>query len=222
MARFSLRIAYSQSDFTNVPNTKLYLLTWLIMLWLAGENMVLSCLTWSLRFIHGRIALFRPMLAQYCLSRGDNASSKSGINKLLMKDCAMLCVENAQSLISLVDECCRATTGGIGVLPWWFRLLYLHVAGTVLIAAEFQGTLHTTALSESWGRMMAVFRSHEHLSPFVSQCINTFETLWSKVTTHRLVEAPTENISSPYYFQEFFKDVGFDYNDLFLGLNNIP
>lgn len=137
----------------------------------------------------------------------------------------MLCVENAQALIALVDDCCAADGNGIGLMPWWHRVLYLHVAGTVLLAAEFQGSLTTLAISDSWGRMMTVLRSHDHLSPFVSQSITIFERLWSKITTQQSAEAfalLTDGMSSPSYFQDFLRDVGFDSNDIMFGMNSIP
>ena len=185
----------------------------------------MTCKLISARFLHGRITLFRPMLAQFCLSQTERISPSRVLSSLLVKDCAMLCVENAQSLISLVDDCCVVDSHGIGLLPWWFRVLYLHVAGTVLLAAEFQGSLTTLAISDSWGRMMTALRSHEHLSPFVSQCVSTFERLWSKITTHQSAEAfalLTDGMSSPSYFQDFLRDVGFDPNDIMFGMNSIP
>jgi hypothetical protein len=30
----------------------------------------------------------------------------------------------------------------IGILPWWHRVLYLHVAGTTLMAATLPGFIH--------------------------------------------------------------------------------
>jgi hypothetical protein len=132
------------------------------------------------------------MLVRYCLSsripvtKGVSPSD-TGLGGRILRDCATLCVENMQKVISLVDQCGRhsgrVTTDGarMGLVPWWYRIFYLHVAGTVLIAAALQPSLHTQSVSESWGCTMAPLRSHEHLSPFVSQCVATFETLWSRV-----------------------------------------
>ncbi|KAL2018621.1 hypothetical protein VTK56DRAFT_591 [Thermocarpiscus australiensis] len=67
----------------------------------------------QLRYLHARIALFRPMLARYCFSRnhtgaqqdGGTDTDRGGLTARLMEYCAGLCVENAQEMIALVDEC---------------------------------------------------------------------------------------------------------------------
>ncbi|KAK4042018.1 hypothetical protein C8A01DRAFT_44909 [Parachaetomium inaequale] len=157
----------------------------------------------QLRFLHAHITLFRPLLARHCLARlptaptnyNNNNDKMTGgggsLSARIVQESAVLCVENAQKMIALIVDECRTTTpsppqadgaGGIdiiGVIPWWYRVLYLHVAGTVLMAATLQPRLCTPAVSESWARAMAALRIHEHLSPFVSQCLATFEALSS-------------------------------------------
>lgn len=111
----------------------------------------------------------------------------------VVQNCAALCIENAQKVISLVIGECRTPsptpnhqdeTGSnptvtMGLIPWWYRVFYLHVASTVLMAATLQPKLCTPAVSESWSRAMEALRAHAHLSPFVSQCLATFETISS-------------------------------------------
>lgn len=129
------------------------------------------------------------MLARYCLSRipvvASDSTGDRGLGVRIVQDCAALCVENAQKMITLlVDDCNTPDGAGVGIIPWWYRVFYLHVAGTVLMAATLQPALCSPAVSESWGRAMTALRAHEHLSPFVSQCLGTFETLSSGMGAH--------------------------------------
>jgi hypothetical protein len=156
----------------------------------------------QLRFLHAHITLFRPMLARHCLARLPTAPTNDNNNNdkitggggslsaRIVQESAVLCVENAQKMIALIVDECRTTMSSspptqaagvdiIGVIPWWYRVLYLHVAGTVLMAATLQPQLCTPAVSDSWARAVAALRVHEHLSPFVSQCLATFEMLSS-------------------------------------------
>ncbi|KAK3297918.1 fungal-specific transcription factor domain-containing protein [Chaetomium fimeti] len=210
----------------------------------------------QLRFHHGRVTLFRPMLARHCLSRiptsqSDNTTDRSGsLSHRIVQDCAALCVENAQKVIALiVDECntspqsdgsgggaaAGADAGlnsgsGSGIIPWWYRVFYLHVAGTVLMAATLQPNLCTPDVSESWSRAMAALRAHEHLSPFVSQCVATFETLSSGMSAHQQPPyghpvmdegvSNVNNVSVPPLQDVFFQDMAFETEALFFGMED--
>jgi hypothetical protein len=126
-------------------------------------------------------------------------------------------------MISMVDKCHRPD-GTVGVMAWWYRVFYLHVAGTVLIAATLRADLYTPAVSQSWGRAMAGLRAHEHLSPFVRQCVATFETLSSRISPEAMHHQPAgdgdgyvapEAVSNSAYFQDVFQDMGFANPDNF-------
>lgn len=135
------------------------------------------------------------MLARHCFPRvagaaSDTTADRSGLSARIVQDCAILCVENAQKMIALVEECraggssdhCATGDGDVvGTIPWWYRVLYLHVPVTVLMAATLQPQLCTPAVAESWGRAMAALRAHEHLTPFVSQCLAALEVLSSRI-----------------------------------------
>lgn len=209
-------------------------------------------------FLHGRITLLRPMLARHCLSRipaapNDTTAGRSGsLNPRIIQDCAALCVENAQKMIALiVDECsaagypdapavvgaaaaaaANADAGPSGTIPWWYRVFYLHLAGVVLMAATLQPSLCTPTASESWARVMAALRAHEHLSPFVSQCLATFETLSAGMCSQQ--EAPQyvapvaeegtpgnlDAASMPPLHDVLFQDIVFETEAMFFGMED--
>jgi hypothetical protein len=187
--------------------------------------------------------------------QNDNTTDNSGtLSQRIVQDCAALCVENAQKVIALiVDECSPSphldgsgrgsaasadaesnsgTSCGSGIIPWWYRVFYLHVAGTVLMAATLQPNLCTSAVSESWGRAMAALRAHEHLSPFVAQCLATFETLSSGMSTHqqtpygpsvageRVAHNNVNSAPMPPLQDVFFQDMAYETEALFFGMDD--
>jgi hypothetical protein len=189
------------------------------------------------------------MLARYCLSRipavPNDSTSDRGLGVRIVQDCAALCVENAQKMITLlVDDCGASDGAGVGVIPWWYRVFYLHVAGTVLMAATLQSALCSPAVSESWGRAMTALRAHEHLSPFVSQCLSTFETLSSGMGAHHRNHHPhhphqpyaplaqetvegasgvddSTGIATPHLQDVLFQDVVFDADAFLFGMEDM-
>ncbi|KAF4625816.1 hypothetical protein G7Y89_g12348 [Cudoniella acicularis] len=177
-----------------------------------------------LRLLHGRILLFRPMLARLCLSHSQVAPGSALDHSLvdrLLPGFASLCIDSAQKMIALVHEQ-QKPDGTIGILPWWHRVFYLHVAGTILIAAMLRADLFTPTVSQSWSKAMSALRAHEYLSPFVQQCVATFQTLSSKISgTHHPGGGsgqfgPPEG-SSNTYFQDVFQDMGFDPDNFLFG-----
>ena len=104
-----------------------------------------------------------------------------------------------------------------GVVPWWHRVFYLHIAGTILIAAMLrndQDDLSAAKVTQSWNKAISTLRAHEHLSPFVQQVVTNFEALASKISeTHSSggVIQPAETDRFPgTHFHDVFEDIGFD------------
>ncbi|KAJ5323217.1 hypothetical protein N7476_001817 [Penicillium atrosanguineum] len=142
---------------------------------------------------HTRILLFRPMLARFCLSQSNldssivSTSSPANLSDRVLESCAAICIESASRLISIVSESWQGSVnypaGSIDppLLPWWFRIFYLHVASQHLIAAMLRADLFASLVTESWSSAMTALRAHEHISPSVQRCIAAFERMWSKV-----------------------------------------
>jgi hypothetical protein len=110
----------------------------------------------------------------------------------------------------------------IGLLPWWHRVLYLHVAGTTLIAATLRADLFTSSISQSWNIAMSALHAHENFSPFVQQRVSTFQTLSSRILeTHHNTFLPLEGGPSNVYFQDVFQDLGFETDNLLFGKDDM-
>ncbi|KAJ3494601.1 hypothetical protein NLG97_g3970 [Lecanicillium saksenae] len=136
------------------------------------------------RLLHSRIILFRPMLIRFCQSQLESKlRSDSNLSENFVRDCASMCVGIAQSMVSQIDKCCQVDASSVGLLPWWYRIFYLHLASTVLVIAHLRTELLApTSASKHWHDAMAGLQAHEHLSPFIKQCVASFQSLAAKVS----------------------------------------
>lgn len=141
----------------------------------------------------------------------------------LLRECAGLCVETAQKLTSLIIETLEPNEP-MGLLPWWYRVYYLHIAGTNFLAAMFEADLFTASVSQSWRDVLSALRAHEHLSIYVQQCIRTFELLSTRIlgTQYPTPDAtggmPPEEATSGSLFDHIFQDLGFDCDSFLFGM----
>ncbi|EAW19369.1 transcription factor domain-containing protein [Aspergillus fischeri NRRL 181] len=168
-----------------------------------------------LRLAHTRIMFLRPVIARVCLShlqtRKVSPSAETSIGDRVLETCATLCVENAQKLIMLVQECARPDKTGL--IPWWYRIFYLYIAMQHLIAAMLRPDLFGTVVPDSWNTAASVFSAHEHLSLSVRRCLNKLQMMWQRVIdihsppTH---EAPPSSMDDNTGLQDVFGYLGFD------------
>lgn len=135
-----------------------------------------------------------------------------------------MCIEAVQKLTSLIVETLHPDEP-IGVLPWWYRVYYLHIAGTNFLAAMFAPDLFTESVSQSWESVISALHVHGHLSKYVPQCIRTFETLSARITEARCPGADGGGRGvlgrTPGCFEDIFQDVGFDFHSFLFGPANI-
>jgi hypothetical protein len=167
------------------------------------------------------------MLARLCFGKEDK-STPSALEECLKdrvsRECAILCVTNAQKMVDLVHEHHRNSSNprlGICVIPWWYRIFYFHVASTILIAASLRHDLFTLKVSESWDKVMMALHEHEHLSPFITQCIAMFQALKKKIVEMDHGRVAPDNIIPNTYFQDVIHDMGFDPDNFLFGKEDI-
>jgi hypothetical protein len=174
------------------------------------------------------------MLARFYSMKSHTAtaqapSSPPSLSDRLLREGAAMCVETAQKVTSLVIETLEPDEP-IGLLPWWYRIYYLHIAGTNFLAAMFGSELFTESVAQSWDSVMSALRAHEHLSTYVQQCIRTFETLSTRIlqTRHHPNPAscggnvpPEEGTTSGFYFDDIFQDGGLDFDSFLFGMEDV-
>ncbi|TFB05393.1 hypothetical protein CCMA1212_002667 [Trichoderma ghanense] len=182
------------------------------------------------RLLHSRIYLHRPMLARlYAIkshaSAAVAASDPPTISDRLLRECAGMCLEAAQKLTSLIAEI-HDPNEPIGILPWWYRVYYLHIAGIHFLAAMFASDLFTPSVERAWYQVLAVLRAHEHLSLYVQQCARTFETLAARILNARCLSADGNGIvaldegAPGLFLDDMFQDVNFDLDDFVFGVED--
>lgn len=125
---------------------------------------------------------------------------------------ALQCVENAQKIISMIDQD-SGTDGSMHTIPWWYRIFHLHMAGTILLAAMQSVDLFTPAVSESWQQTLSVIKRHEHLCSYVPQLISLFQSLSRKIRQPGCTDSLEE--LSDTQFHDMFEEFGF-HTDSFL------
>lgn len=143
-------------------------------------------------------------------------SETATLGDRLLKESAMMCVETAQKIASLIVETLELGEP-VGLIPWWYRIYYLHIAGTNLLAAMFRADLFTESVAQSWSAVLSALRAHEHLSTYVQQCIWTFETLSSRILETRTPETVASGSlmleeGAPGLFDDIFQDMDFDFD----------
>ena len=136
-----------------------------------------------------------------------------------------MCVEAAQSLTSLIIESLEPDQS-IGLIPWWYRIFYLHIAGTTFLAAMFGPELFTESVSQSWNDTISALRAHEHLSRYVQQCIRTFECLSTKILETRLPKRDSSfeiplDVHDEFCLDNIFPDEGLNFDNFLFGVDDI-
>ncbi|KKP04951.1 hypothetical protein THAR02_02972 [Trichoderma harzianum] len=163
----------------------------------------------------------RPMVARCCFMQNNapvaaDAQFESSYMGQMIQHGAFQCILNAQRMIALLDKDCNANESAY-TIPWWSRIFYLHVAGTILLTAMQSTSLFTEAVSDSWQQTLSVFKKHEHLSQYIPQYTALFQSLARKASHMRYPPEHTgfmEELSDT-QFHDTFLEFGF-YNDNFL------
>ncbi|PGH12053.1 hypothetical protein AJ80_06872 [Polytolypa hystricis UAMH7299] len=173
----------------------------------------------------------RPILASFYLMKPHTAtvqapSNPPSLSDRLRRECAAMCVEASQKVTSLIMETLELDEP-MGLLPWWYRIYYLHIVGTNFLAAMFRSELLTESVLQSWHNVMSALRAHEHLSTYVQQCIRTFETLSTRILETQKPkpggseDVPLQEGISDSLFDDIFQDVGFDFDHFLFGMEDI-
>jgi hypothetical protein len=165
-----------------------------------------------LSLFHYRNFLYRPMLARFYSMKSETVT----LSDRLLRESAGMCVETAQKIVALIVETLEPEEP-IGLIPWWYRIYYLHIAGTNLLAAMFRADLYTESVAHSWSAVISALRAHEHLSTYIQQCVWTFELLSSRILATRfpdaaIVDSSTLEEGTSGLFEDVFQDMDFDFD----------
>ncbi|OCT49176.1 C6 transcription factor [Cladophialophora carrionii] len=98
-----------------------------------------------LRYSHIRTLLFRPVLSRFCsiCHHDDNIDRDSLAYKLALQ-CSVMCVQSALDTVNLFGKVHSEVRVELldDILPaWWYCILYLYTAATVLVAARLNSMI---------------------------------------------------------------------------------
>ncbi|RAH50362.1 transcription factor domain-containing protein [Aspergillus brunneoviolaceus CBS 621.78] len=144
------------------------------------------------RFLHVRMLLFRPILSKYCTSRDIGVADpliclQDSFPQRIALQCSIICVKVAQEVIGLIHGHIPAD-GSAGPLPaWWYNILYVYTAATVLIAGRLCPAIleevTEPAITESWDHALEILRRYHSYSTSARRCVAALEILYERVVS---------------------------------------
>ncbi|KAL4936435.1 hypothetical protein BDV06DRAFT_233421 [Aspergillus oleicola] len=143
------------------------------------------------RFLHVRMLLFRPILSKFCTTR-DTASSPlisltDSFPQRVALQCSIICVNAARDVIELIHSNIPFD-GTAGPLPaWWYNILYVYTAATVLIAGHLCPTIVAgiteSAITYSWHCALEILLKYQSYSTSARRCVAALEILYERAVT---------------------------------------
>ncbi|KAE8410641.1 fungal-specific transcription factor domain-containing protein [Aspergillus pseudocaelatus] len=191
----------------------------------------------KVRFLHGRILLFRPIVAQLCLERDkDNGLSATWVESLARHTVikgSNLCLKDSHQVIDLIYRYLDRDTV-TGPLPsWWYCVLYVYTAATVLLAERLQPVI-AVGITEystdvSWRHAIEILSAYARVGDSAKRCVAVLEALSARIDQAPGFNSEQPIIGSspvPFSFEFFREDFGFSsegFNlDDMLWLNGLP
>ncbi|CAH0054585.1 unnamed protein product [Clonostachys solani] len=143
------------------------------------------------RYLYARISLLRPILAELYLEEASFGSSEfpkeKTLRQPLMVECTVLCFQLAHEMIDVLHSNFNHETVTGPVPAWWFGVLFIYTAATVLLAKRLQplGKHHIPCGSDTqddaWDRAIQMLQAYSRVSQSAERCIAALEILLTKV-----------------------------------------
>lgn len=142
------------------------------------------------RYLYARISLLRPILAELYLEEASSCSSElpkeKTLRQPLMVECTVLCFQLAQEMIDVLYSNFNHETVTGPVPAWWFGVLFIYTAATVLLAKRLQplGKHHIPCADtqdDAWERAIQMLQAYSRVSQSAQRCIAALEILLAKV-----------------------------------------
>ncbi|OOQ82807.1 putative C6 transcription factor [Penicillium brasilianum] len=136
----------------------------------------------------------------YCAAR-DHLTPHSMISindsfpRRVALQCSIICVKVAQESIELIYTHVPPDGTG-GPLPaWWYNILYIYTAATVLIAGRLSPTIlaeiSEPSITRSWNCALEILRKYQSHSTSARRCVAALEILYEQVVSEGQPPADT-------------------------------
>ncbi|KAH8434637.1 fungal specific transcription factor domain-containing protein [Aspergillus melleus] len=170
------------------------------------------------RFFHARILLLRPILAQFCLSHHAVRPIESLASRMDIQ-CSSLCLETAHRSIDLIYSHLNQDMVFGPVPAWWYSVLYVYTAATVLLAERIRPEIGTTIAQYSnvvsWRRAIQILKAYARIGTSAKRCVAALEILSAKIPAAHSSELLQADDADPTVCTEPANPVPFPDSDLF-------
>jgi hypothetical protein len=137
-----------------------------------------------------RLLSLRPVLSSLIAYNGgssdNSANFGTNLSYRIAHQCAIVCIKVAQEAIDLVHQYKStqwATTGFVAA--WWYNVLFVYSAATVLVAARvrplWQSEISETSILQSWRRAIDILETYKDYSKSIPKLIVTLQMLFKQV-----------------------------------------
>src|SRR2546421_495726 len=142
------------------------------------------------RFLQVKILLLRPILSRFVTSPDtepvDAAAVSGSLPHRIALQCSIVCVKTAQDAIEHIHCRLPADPSDIGALsPWWFNILFVYTAATVLVAARLRSAIASeiteVEIARSWQHAIEILSRYEAFGPSAQRVVATLQILYDKV-----------------------------------------
>ena len=119
--------------------------------------------------------------------------------------CSVVCVKTAQEAIEHIRSRLPVDPNDIGPLAaWWFNVLFLYTAATVLVAARLRSALiaeiSEDAIAQSWQHAIEILNRYEAFGASAQRVVATLQILYDKVPERYMQHKfqPHPNVTAEY------------------------
>ncbi|KFG79883.1 putative C6 transcription factor [Metarhizium anisopliae] len=148
------------------------------------------------RYLHARILLLRPIVAEYHLKQPKPSRAQllgfedRALSQGIVDECLTLCFGAAHETIDMIyTHLDRETVTG-PTPAWWFSVLFVYQAATVLLAQRFgpsEPRAFVSSLGDpgaTWDKAMQLLKAYSQVGESARRCIAALEILSAKFQHH--------------------------------------
>lgn len=145
------------------------------------------------RYLHVRLLALRPVLSAYVAAETSNTDTSSAFDGILTQrialQCAVVCVTVAQEAIDLAYTRRSGDPTAVGpIAAWWYNVLFVYSAATVLIAGKLCPSILTEipekSISRSWHRAIEILEHYQSFGSVIKQLVAAQHVLFNTLPEH--------------------------------------
>jgi hypothetical protein len=138
-----------------------------------------------------RTITLRPLLSAFIHAEAATAEADRPVEDILTyryaHQAALLCIKLAQDAVDIIfDRLPESPIQGGCLSEWWYNIMYIYTAGTILVAAQVMpdvpsDQLLSGPLVESWNKIRRIFQIYQNRRSNISRLLAMLELLYNRV-----------------------------------------